>query len=185
MGAWGLAAHASFPMRWLSDLFGPDQLIGMIYYGDGIGRYFGGNMSGQDALTNLGLPGSANDVTINPVPSFGAIAAYRRFWTTQFRSNFSYAYARSNFPSYALQFAPGSASAVFLDREMQQVFANLIWSPFATVNTAGVFGSGWLDVGIEYLFTRRDVFGGSAATGSAGYGNGIANRVLVGAVARF
>jgi len=182
---WGLAAHVSFPMRWLADWFGPDQLIGMIYYGDGIGRYFAGNTSGQDALSNLGLPGAAGDVTIDPVPTFGVIAAYRRFWTTRFRSNFSYAYARANFPSYALEFTPGSASAVFLNREMQQIFANLIWSPFATVSDAGVFGSGWLDVGLEYLFTRRDIFGGSAATGPAGYGTGIANRVLVGAVARF
>jgi hypothetical protein len=79
----------------------------------------------------------------------------------------------------------GSGSAVFLNREMQQVFVNLIWSPFATVSEAGVFGSGWLDVGLEYVFTRRDIFGGSAATGSAGYGTAIQNRVLGGVVARF
>ena len=45
------------PMRWLWDGFGADQLLGMAYYGQGIGRYFAGNTSGQDALTNIGLPG--------------------------------------------------------------------------------------------------------------------------------
>ena len=67
---------------------------------------------------------------------------------------------------------------------MQQVFANLIWSPFATVHDV-TFNSGWLDVGLEYVFTRRDLFGGSAAAGSAGAGLGVANRILAAAVVRF
>ena len=56
---WGIAMHARLPMRWLSDAFGPDELIGMVYYGQGIGRYFPGNTSGQDALSNIGLPGTS------------------------------------------------------------------------------------------------------------------------------
>ena len=180
---WGLALHASLPMRWLSEAFGPDQLIGMVYYGQGIGRYFAGNTSGQDALSNLGLPGITS-FSLNPLPTYGAIAAYRRFWTTQLRSNVSYAYSREDYPSYALNFTPGSASALGLNRDMQQVFVNLIWSPFAEIRD-GVFGSGWLDVGAEYVFTRRDLFGGSTAAGTAGSGLGIANRILAAAVARF
>jgi DcaP outer membrane protein len=180
---WGIALHASLPMRWLSEAFGPDQLLGMVYYGQGIGRYFAGNTSGQDALSNLGLPGITN-FSLNPLPTYGAIAAYRRFWTTQLRSNISYAYSREDYPSYALNFTPGSASALGLNRDMQQVFVNLIWSPFAEVRD-GVFGSGWLDVGAEYVFTRRDLFGGSTAAGTAGSGLGIANRILAAAVARF
>ncbi len=181
---WGVAGMVRFPMRWVSESFGLDQLIGMAYYGEGMGRYFAGNTSGQDALTNLGLPGSQTSFSFDPLPTYGVTAAYRRFWTPQLRSNFSYAYARQDFPAYALQFTPGSASATSLNREYQQAFANLIWSPFAEVRN-GVFGSGWLDVGVEYLFTRRDLFGGSVAAGSAGDGYGIANRVLVAAVARF
>ena len=49
----------------------------------------------------------------------------------------------------------------------------------------GTFGSGWLDVGLEYVFTRRDLFGGSAQAGSAGSGLGVANRFLAAAVGRF
>lgn len=181
---WGLAAHARFPMRWVAEAFGPDELLGMVYYGQGIGRYFPGNTSGQDALSNIGLPGTFTSFSFNPLPTYGAIAAYRRFWTTQLRSNFSYAYSHEDYPSYALQFTPGSASALLLNRDMQQVFVNLIWSPFATIHD-GTFGSGWLDVGLEYVFTRRDLFGGSAQAGSAGSGLGVANRFLAAAVGRF
>jgi hypothetical protein len=181
---WGIALNASVPMRWLSDAFGTDQIMGMVYYGQGIGRYFAGNTSGQDALSNIGLPGTLTGFSVNPLPAYGVIAAYRRFWTTQLRSNISYAYSREDYPSYALEFTPGSASALSLNRDMQQVFVNLIWSPFAEVRD-GVFGSGWLDVGAEYVFTRRDLFGGSAAAGTAGSGLGVANRILAAAVARF
>ncbi|HME20084.1 MAG TPA: DcaP family trimeric outer membrane transporter [Acetobacteraceae bacterium] len=181
---WGLAAHARLPMRWFSEAFGPDELIGMAYYGQGIGRYFPGNTSGQDALSNIGLPGTFNGFSFNPLPTYGVIAAYRRFWTTQLRSNFSYAYAHEDYPSYALGFTPGTVSALGLNTNMQQVFANLIWSPFATVRD-GVFGSGWLDVGLEYVYTRRDLFGGSAQSGSVGSGLGVANRFLAAAVGRF
>ena len=82
--------HARVPMRWLSDAFGPDELLGMAYYGQGIGRYFPGNTSGQDALSNIGLPGSSLSFSLNPLPTYGAIAAYRHFWTPQLRSNVSY-----------------------------------------------------------------------------------------------
>jgi hypothetical protein len=100
------------------------------------------------------------------------------------RSNFSYAYARQDYPSYALGFTPGSASATSLNREMQQVFVNLIWSPFGTVNN-GVFTASWLDVGIEYLYSSRDLFGGAGQAGTAGDGDGIANRLLFAVITRF
>jgi hypothetical protein len=181
---WGLAAHVRFPMRWLADAFGPDQAVVMGYYGDGIGRYFPGNTSGQDALSNIGLPETSTSFSFDAIPTYGVTAAYRRFWTTQLRSNVSYSYARQDYPSYASQFMPGSASAVLLNKDMQQVFVNLIWSPFATI-TNGVVGTGWLDTGLEYVWTRRDVLGGAQATGSAGVGHGIANRILGAAVVRF
>jgi hypothetical protein len=181
---WGLAANARIPMRWLSKAFGPDELIGMAYYGQGIGRYFGGNTFGLDALSNIGLPGTSTDFSLDPLPTYGATAAYRRFWTTQVRSNFAYSQAWQNYPSYALLFAPGSASATSLNSTMQQAIINLIWSPFAELRGDAV-GTGWLDVGLEYVYTRRDVFGGSAATAAAGAGFGTANRVLGAATARF
>jgi hypothetical protein len=41
------------------------------------------------------------------------------------------------------------------------------------------------DVGLEYVFSRRNVFGGAVATGSAGADYGVANRIVAAANARF
>jgi hypothetical protein len=181
---WGVAETARFPMRWLSDAFGPDELIGMAYYGQGIGRYFGGNTFGQDALSNIGLPGTATDFSLDPLPTYGATAAYRHFWTPQWRSNFVYSYAWQQYPSYALFFVPGSVSATSLNSAMQQAIVNLIWSPFAEYN-GNTVGTGWLDVGFEYVYSHRDVFGGTVATVPAGAGFATANRILSSVTVRF
>ncbi|WP_424811906.1 DcaP family trimeric outer membrane transporter [Roseococcus sp. YIM B11640] len=181
---WGFAAHGRFPMRWVSDWFGADELLGMAYYGEGIGRYFPGSTNGQDALSNIGLAGVQGSVSLNPIPAWGVTAAYRRFWLPQLRSNFSYAYSRQDFPSYALSFAPGSAAATSLNRGVHQIFANLIWSPFGTVRDGG-FSASWLDLGLEFVHTRRDIYGGAAAAGTGQVGHGIANRILFATIARF
>ncbi|MBX9750683.1 MAG: porin [Roseococcus sp.] len=180
----GAAGHVRFPMRWLSPAFGADELLGMAYVGEGMGRYFAGSTNGQDALSNIGMAGVKGSVSLDPVAAWGVTAGYRRFWTPQIRSNLSYSYARQDFAGYASAFTPGSAAATSLNREVQQVFANIIWSPFGQVRN-GVFGSGWLDIGLEYLYTRRDLQGGAAAAGTGQAGHGIANRFLFAAVARF
>ena len=172
---WGIAGHVRIPMRWISDSLGPDELVAMAYVGDGIGRYFAGNTSGQDALSNLGLPSATTNFSLDTVQSWGLTMAYRRFWTPTLRSNFAYSYARQGYPDYASGFAPGSASANSLNREMDQVFVNLIWSPFGSIND-GVFSSGWLDLGLEYLYSHRELLGD---------GDGEASRLLFGGVARF
>jgi hypothetical protein len=181
---WGLASHVRFPMRWLSESFGPDQLIVMGYYGEGIGRYFAGNTGGQDLISNIGLPAASTDFVQTALPSYGGTIAYRRFWTPQLRSNAAYSYARQDYPSYALQFTPGSGPAVALNRQMEQGIVNLIWSPYATVRN-GAVDTGWLDAGLEYIYSRRDVWGGTAATTPAGEGYGVANRFMAAAVVRF
>jgi hypothetical protein len=74
---------------------------GIVYYGRGIGRYFDSNTVGQDALSNIGLPGVIN-FSLDPLPTYGASIAYRRFWMPELRSNFVYSYAWHQYPSYAL-----------------------------------------------------------------------------------
>ena len=182
---WGTAGHIRFPMRWLADAFGPDQLIAMGYYGRGIGRYFGGNTFGQDALSNMGLPWAITGYGLDPVTSYGATVAYRRFWTDTLRSNVAYSYARQAYPTYAFNFLPGTVSSLSLNRNIQQVIGNLIWSPFAEYRD-GVVNTGWLDVGVEYIRTWRGLYGGApAAFGVGTEGYGVANRVMGGAVGRF
>jgi hypothetical protein len=180
----GVAGTARFPMRWLLAALGPDELIGMAYYGQGIGRYFGSNTFGQDALSNIGLPGTAFDFSVDALPTYGATAAYRHFWIPELRSNFVYSYAWQQYPSYALFFVPGSVSATSLNTNMEQAIVNLIWSPFAELRGTTV-GTGWLDVGLEYVYAHRNVLGGTAATIPAGAGFATANRVLGSVTARF
>ncbi|MGH9553367.1 MAG: hypothetical protein ACRD3W_28560 [Terriglobales bacterium] len=67
---------------------------------------------------------------------------------------------------------------------MQQGIVDLIWSPFAEQRN-GTVGTGWLDVGIEYIYADRDVFGGSKATAGAGEGECTANRIMAAAIARY
>ena len=181
---WGVAGTARFPMRWMSPTFGLDELSAMAYYGQGIGRYFGGNTFNQDALSNVGLSGTTTSFSFDPLPTHGATVAYRRFWTPQVRSNFVYSYAWQDYPTYALLFTPGSVAATSLNSTIQQAIVNLIWSPFAELR-GNTVGTGWLDVGLEYVYTHRDVFGGSAATAAAGLGFGTANRLLASATIRF
>jgi hypothetical protein len=180
----GVAGTARFPMRWLSPVFGPDELIGMAYYGQGIGRYFGGNTFGQDALSNIGLPGTAFEFTLDALPTYGATAAYRHFWMPELRSNFVYSYAWQQYPAYALFFVQGSASATSLNSNMEQAIVNLIWSPFAELR-GNTVGTGWLDVGVEYVYSHGNIFGGTAATIPAGAGFATANRVLGSVTMRF
>jgi hypothetical protein len=181
---WGVAAHVRIPMRWFSDSLNADQLVGMGYYGEGIGRYFAGNSSGQDLLSNIGLPSALVSYQQDAIPTYGATVAYRRFWTPELRSTFAYSYARQDYPAYASNFVPGSASAISLNSEMQQAIVNLIWSPFAVVRN-GTVDTGWLDAGFEYIYSKRDVFGGSLATIPAGQGYGVANRFMGAAIVRF
>ncbi len=135
---WGVASHVRFPMRWLSGSFGADQLIGMVYYGQGIGRYFAGNSGGQDLISNIGLPSATLDFVQDALPTYGATVAYRRFWAPELRSNIAYSYAKQDYPAYALQFTPGLPQAIALNSEMQQAIANLIWSPYATARSGTV-----------------------------------------------
>jgi hypothetical protein len=179
---WGFAAHARLPLsKWISAL-GRDELMLMGYYGEGIGRYFAGNTFGQSAITDLSAA-TRMDYSLESVPSYGATIGYRRFWSDFVRSTVSYAYARQDFPS-SIQFVAGDPGALARNREMQQVIANLIWSPFADRPTSRM-PFGWLDLGLEYVFSRRDLEDGAAAAGANRVGHGIANRLLAVGIVRF
>ncbi|WP_372624572.1 DcaP family trimeric outer membrane transporter [Falsiroseomonas sp.] len=180
---WGLAAHARLPVGAAIPAVGRDELTVMGYYGQGIGRYLAGNSFGQGAVTNFGVP-SLLEYSLDAVPSYGGLIAYRRFWNDTLRSTFSYAYARQDFPDSADAFAPGTLGALALNREMQQVIANIVWSPFADRPTQRQ-PFGWLDLGLEYVFSRRDLENGAGATGGNGIGHGIANRIVAFGLVRF
>ena len=179
---WGLAAHTRLPLgKWIAGL-GRDELMLMGYYGEGIGRYFAGNTFGQGGISDI-ITATGMDYSLDSVPTYGGTIGYRRFWTDFVRSTVSYAYARQDFPS-SIQFGTGTPGALARNREMQQVIANLIWSPFADRPTSRM-PFGWLDLGLEYVFSRRDLEDGAAAAGANRVGHGIANRILAVGIVRF
>jgi hypothetical protein len=180
---WGFALTGNLNMRTLWNGFGSDQLTAMAYYGEGIGRYFDSATSGQAAYSNLGLPG-VTDVSLTPVPTYGATIGYRHYWAPTVRTNAAYAYARLDNPAYVSQFAAGGSGAVAANREMQMGVVNLIWSPFATERD-GRISNGWLDVGLEYIYYRRDLQGGALASPVDQGGYGIEQRIQASAIARF
>ena len=66
---------------------------------------------------------------------------------------------------------------------MQQVIANVVWSPFADRPTQRQ-PFGWLDLGVEYVWSRRDLENGARAT-TQGSGHGIGNRIVAFGLVRF
>lgn len=180
---YGFALGGNLNMARLWNGFGADQLFAMAYYGEGIGRYFDSATSGQSAYSSIGLPG-ATDVSLTPVPSYGATLGYRHYWAPSLRTNMAYSYARLDNPAVVSGFSAGGAGAVAANREMQMGVVNLIWSPFATERD-GRIGNGWLDVGLEYIYFRRDLEGGAAAAPAGQGGYGIEQRIQASAIARF
>lgn len=180
---YGVAAHARIGLGQFLPALGRDEFTVMGFYGEGLGRYMAGNSFGLGAVSNIGMTGGS-DYSLDTVPSYGGLAAYRHFWSPTLRSNLAYSYARQDFPSYVSGFTPGSAAALSMNREMQQVIANIIWSPFAErTTTRQPFG--WFDMGLEYVWSRRELEGGAAAAGPGVQGNGEANRIVAFGVARF
>jgi hypothetical protein len=180
---WGFALTGNLNMRTLWDRLGADQLTAMAFYGQGIGRYFDAATSGQSAYSNIGLAG-VTDVSLTAVASYGGMIGYRHYWAPTLRSNAAYAYARLDNPAFVSQFTAGGSGAVAANQDMQMGVANLIWSPFGSERD-GRINHGWLDVGLEYIYYRRNLQGGALAapTGQGGYG--IEQRIQASAIARF
>ena len=178
---WGLAAHTRLLVgNWIPPL-GRDELVLMGYFGTGIGRYFAGNTFGQGGISDIATAQDL-DYSLDALPTYGGTIGYRRFWSDFVRSTVAYSYARQDFPS-SIRFSPGSSGALAQNREMQQVIANLIWSPFADrPSTRMPFG--WLDLGLEYIYSRRDLEDGAAAVGANGVGLGIACRLVAFGIVR-
>jgi hypothetical protein len=82
-------------------------------------------------MSNIGLPGVTTNVSLDALPTHGQTVAYRRYWAPYLRSMMEYSWAWQEYPTYALLFTPGSASATSLNSKMEQAIVNLIWSPFA------------------------------------------------------
>jgi len=107
-----------------------------LHYGDGYGTQIKGGRA----------EGAFNTITseLKTIGIFSSYAGIQHFWSERFRSNLVYGHVDAN--------NPGFLSGDVLDNT-SYVAADLIWNPYKK-----------LDVGVEYLWGRRENKDGAAGT---------------------
>jgi hypothetical protein len=112
-----------------------DSVMGLVTYGDGIGRYI------QD------LPGNSAAIVdpsgdLETLSAWGAMVGYRHFWAEQWRSTVSYSYVEMD---------NIAAQGAFAYDHTHYAQGNLVWSP-----TKNFY------VGIEYLYGFKEARDGAS-----------------------
>ena len=102
-----------------------DYALGQVTYGPGVGRYRGGITAAPDANGNL-----------DAVETFGLCGAYQHAWNDEWRSNFTYAWAKGR--------VPGGAPATTTE-SLSYLAANVIWQ---------FCDKAWC--GVEYLYGSNE-----------------------------
>ncbi len=115
--------------------FGLDNVRFMAHYGNGDGRYTIDNNTFEDA--KLSSPTNMELVT-----TYGGMLSYQHWWNEKWRSNLTYGYAHGDQPSFA---------SSLLNRQVQSVHANLLWSPVSQTV-----------MGVEYIYAIRELVNGSS-----------------------
>lgn len=110
--------------------WGKDHVMGQFAFGSGISRYIE-SMSGQNVDA---LFGAGNQLVA--VPARSAVIGYERYWTPKLMSAFAYSISDISRNS-------GFGGSVI--KRTQDGRVNLIYTPFRLV-----------DIGVEYLWGRRD-----------------------------
>src|SRR6266446_2851439 len=113
--------------------------------GNGIGRYLNDQGNAALATNYLLAPTSqnqANSILFHPISAFGMQFGYQHWWLPNLRSNVNYGYAYYDVSSNLI----GPSASMTVNKELQTVHANIIWSPVAFVDT-----------GVEYIWGQRKV----------------------------
>ncbi|HEY8871558.1 MAG TPA: DcaP family trimeric outer membrane transporter, partial [Stellaceae bacterium] len=137
-----------------------DYITWQFTYGDGIGRYMGGNTTEFSLVTNYpaAAPASAAaaaNIIVKPTVSWGGNTGYQHRWTPTLRSNISAGILHhdiSNVGNAAAGFVCPARSAAALagtggcglNKELVSAELNLIWNPVP-----------FADIGIEYFHGHR------------------------------
>jgi hypothetical protein len=136
-----------------------DDITWQFTYGDGIGRYMGGNTSEFSLVSNFGAAAPATaaaaaNILVKPTVSWGGNTGYQHRWTPTLRSNISAGIMHhdiSNVGNAAAGFvcptraaASTGAGGCGLNKELISSEINLIWNPVP-----------FADIGIEYFHGHR------------------------------
>ncbi|GAB4256120.1 MAG: DcaP family trimeric outer membrane transporter [Methylomicrobium sp.] len=112
------------------NLFGLDNIRFMAHYGDGYGRYV--------TTLNTFSDGSVDDEgRLHLTTNYGGMLSYQHWWSGAWRSTLTYGISRAEQPDFVNR---------LLNRQVQSVHANLLWSPLSQVV-----------MGIEYIYATREL----------------------------
>ena len=145
LGAEGAAGATDSALGWsatgsgkisLPFLGAKDNFKFTLHYGDGYGTQIKGGPA----------EGAFNTATstLETIPIFGTYGGIQHFWSDKFRSNLVYGYVDSDPPAFLSGDTFDNTSYAAVD---------LIWNPYKS-----------LDVGVEYLYGRRENKDGAAGT---------------------
>ena len=134
-----------------------DHITWQFEWGDGIGRYLGGNTSEFALVTNypaaaIATKAAANNLRARTTVSWGGNTGYQHWWTPTLRSNANFGIMHHDINNLggafgfvcagANKFSGGGGCGT--NKELITTDVNLIWNPVP-------FG----DIGIEYFYGHR------------------------------
>jgi hypothetical protein len=112
-------------------LFGRDNIVLGIAYGNGISRYVGDT-------GGLGLdlaPRSATDLSLQALPLFSTYGSYQHMWTDRLRSNATFGYVQ-------VQNTAFQSGDIY--HKSSYSSANLVWNPVGSLDLGAEFIYGWV-----------------------------------------
>ena len=146
---YGLGFSGDVKPRWFG--WNRDYFIWSIHGGEAMGRYhYAGAGSSVSLISNLSAATlTAGTVDVAPTRGYAGRIGYRHHWDhiglPQWRSNFGVGYWHLDVPRVR------GGNPVAQNKELAMGVANLIWAPVSFV-----------DIGIEYVYGRREVVGGGS-----------------------
>jgi hypothetical protein len=140
---YGGGVSGDFHPGWFG--WGKDDVQWQFTVGNGIGRYLADNNNAglvTNYLVTPATPAAANNVLTTTIPAAGGTVGYQHWWLPNLRSNLAYGIDVYNVSSQLV----GPVASANLNRQLQTIHANLIWSPVA-----------FIDTGVEYTWGQRRV----------------------------
>ncbi|MDA0704923.1 MAG: DcaP family trimeric outer membrane transporter, partial [Proteobacteria bacterium] len=144
--AWGYGVHAGANVN----LWEGGNIGVLANFGDGIGRYITGGLyrGAVASCSNDVNPGNAAcNVDVETLWQNSGMVRLTHKWTDNIRSNVHYGFVRSELPTSQLLKATGNVNAVVdgLNRSVDYMSGNIIWSPVSRVNIGLEVMHGWRD----------------------------------------
>jgi hypothetical protein len=143
--------------------WGKDNIVWQFNLGPGLGRYMNqGDAVGLEtnyasivpdcATARPGCVFPATNIIVKTVFEAGASAGYQHWWLPNLRSNVTGGFVRNEISAPLI----GPLASVNTNKQVWTTHVNLIWTPV-----------GFIDTGIEYVYSQRQTLAGLSGTQQA------------------